>query len=86
MEDDQTHQKPISEAGSQKPGPPVAGGEALSHEELDEVSGGIGSQSTSAGAGAGKINFNPFSITRKIDKTSHRVAGRNAPFCGKGPV
>ena len=28
----------------------------------------IGSQST--GAGAGKVTFNPFSITRKIDKTS----------------
>ena len=28
----------------------------------------IGSQST--GAGAGKINFNPFSVTRKIDKAS----------------
>jgi hypothetical protein len=29
------------------------------------TSGNIGSQST--GAGAGKITFNPFSITRKID-------------------
>src|SRR3954451_9579978 len=28
----------------------------------------IGSQST--GAGAGKVTFNPFSITRKIDKSS----------------
>ena len=28
----------------------------------------IGSQST--GAGAGKVTFNPFSITRKIDKAS----------------
>ena len=29
---------------------------------------GIGSQST--GAGAGKVTFNPFSITRKVDKSS----------------
>ena len=28
----------------------------------------VGSQST--GAGAGKVTFNPFSITRKIDKSS----------------
>jgi type VI secretion system secreted protein Hcp len=31
----------------------------------------IGSQST--GAGAGKVTFNPFSITRKIDKLSPRL-------------
>ncbi len=31
----------------------------------------IGSQSS--GAGAGKVTFNPFSITRKIDKSSPRV-------------
>ncbi len=41
----------------------------LHNEELDQVSGGnTGSQST--GAGAGKVTFNPFSITRKIDKSS----------------
>lgn len=35
----------------------------------DEVEGfGIGSQSS--GAGAGKASFNPFSITRKVDKAS----------------
>ena len=38
----------------------------LSFAELDNVTGG--SQST--GAGAGKVTFNPFSITRKIDKAS----------------
>jgi len=38
----------------------------LHNEELDQVTGG--SQST--GAGAGKVTFNPFSITRKIDKSS----------------
>lgn len=36
----------------------------LRNEELDEVIGG------STGAGAGKVTFNPFSITRKIDKSS----------------
>jgi hypothetical protein len=51
----------------------------LKMEELDHVSGGsfffdieqtlnIGSQST--GAGAGKVTFNPFSITRKVDRAS----------------
>jgi hypothetical protein len=40
----------------------------LSEDELAKVGGGIGSQSS--GAGAGKVTFNPFSITRKIDKTS----------------
>jgi bacteriocin-like protein len=38
----------------------------LSEEQLNQVSGG--SQST--GAGAGKVTFNPFSITRKIDRAS----------------
>lgn len=38
----------------------------LSEVELEKATGG--SQST--GAGAGKVTFNPFSITRKIDKSS----------------
>jgi type VI protein secretion system component Hcp len=42
--------------------------ERLSDQQLDQVSGGIGSQSS--GAGAGKVTFNPFSITRKVDKAS----------------
>jgi hypothetical protein len=57
---------------------------ALSDQQLDRVSGGsplnpqdlhqaettlnIGSQSS--GAGAGKVTFNPFSITRHVDKAS----------------
>ncbi|MDQ1422327.1 MAG: hypothetical protein QOJ52_4289, partial [Acidimicrobiaceae bacterium] len=36
--------------------------EQLGDDQLDQVTGG--SQST--GAGAGKVTFNPFSITRKI--------------------
>jgi type VI protein secretion system component Hcp len=40
----------------------------LSDQQLDQVAGGIGSQST--GAGAGKVTFNPFSITRHVDKAS----------------
>ena len=32
----------------------------MSDDQLDVVSGGIGSQST--GAGAGRVTFNPFSI------------------------
>jgi type VI protein secretion system component Hcp len=41
----------------------------LSEQQLDLVTGGgIGSQSS--GAGAGKVTFNPFSITRKVDKAS----------------
>ncbi len=30
----------------------------------------IGSQASGSGAGAGKVTFNPFSITREIDKVS----------------
>jgi hypothetical protein len=42
----------------------------VSEAELEKVSGGnIGSQSS--GAGAGKVTFNPFSITRKIDIPSN---------------
>ncbi len=36
--------------------------------DLEVIAGGIGSQSS--GAGAGKVTFNPFSITRKIDVAS----------------
>ncbi len=39
---------------------------AVKSDNAAAVKGGIGSQST--GAGAGKVTFNPFSITRKIDK------------------
>ena len=35
---------------------------------VDGGSATLGSQSS--GAGAGKVTFNPFSITRKIDKSS----------------
>jgi type VI protein secretion system component Hcp len=38
----------------------------LSEAELENATGG----SQSSGAGAGKVTFNPFSITRKIDKSS----------------
>jgi type VI protein secretion system component Hcp len=38
----------------------------VSDKQLDSVWGG----SQSSGAGAGKATFNPFSITRKIDKAS----------------
>jgi len=48
-----------------KPAQPATRGE-ISDQEMDKVSGG--SQST--GAGAGKVTFNPFSITRKVDKSS----------------
>ena len=41
----------------------------ISDAALKKVTGGtIGSQSS--GAGAGKVTFNPFSITRKVDKSS----------------
>jgi hypothetical protein len=40
--------------------------EELTELDLCNVSGG--SQST--GAGAGKVTFNPFSITRHVDKAS----------------
>ena len=53
----------------------------ISDKELDKIVGGaeeakfdveqvlnIGSQSS--GAGAGKVTFNPFSITRHVDKAS----------------
>jgi hypothetical protein len=45
--------------------------EELTEVELSKVTGGslnLGSQSS--GAGAGKVTFNPFSITRKIDAVS----------------
>jgi type VI protein secretion system component Hcp len=40
----------------------------LSDQQLDQVTGGKGSQST--GAGAGKVSFNPFTITKHVDKAS----------------
>jgi type VI protein secretion system component Hcp len=40
----------------------------LTVTELEAATGGKGSQST--GAGAGKVTFNPFSITRKVDKAT----------------
>ena len=48
---------------------PPAKPQELSDSEAEQVAGGgTGAQST--GAGAGKVTFNPFSITRKIDKAS----------------
>jgi type VI protein secretion system component Hcp len=38
----------------------------LTEFELSEVAGG----SQSSGAGAGKVTFNPFSITKKVDVAS----------------
>jgi type VI protein secretion system component Hcp len=40
--------------------------EELTELELGNITGG--SQST--GAGAGKVTFNPFSITKRVDKAS----------------
>ena len=49
---------------TQRPGPEFE----IAAADLDFIAGGIGSQSS--GAGAGKVTFNPFSITRKIDVAS----------------
>ncbi len=38
----------------------------LTEIELSRIAGG----SPSTGSGAGKVTFNPFSITRKVDKAS----------------
>ena len=38
----------------------------LDEHEMSEVVGG----GQSSGAGAGKVTFNPFSITRKVDTTT----------------
>jgi len=38
----------------------------ISEAELEKATGG----SQSSGSGAGKVTFNPFSITRKIDSSS----------------
>lgn len=43
----------------------------LTDAELEAATGGKGSQST--GGGTGKVSFNPFSITRKIDKSSSNL-------------
>jgi type VI protein secretion system component Hcp len=43
--------------------------EQLTELELCNVSGGT--QST--GAGAGKVTFNPFSITKRVDKASPQL-------------
>lgn len=40
----------------------------LDEAELDEASGGLNVGSQSTGAGAGRVTFNPFSITRKLNK------------------
>jgi type VI secretion system secreted protein Hcp len=70
-------------------GPPTIKGVAGSVFEVDDYSvdieqaSTIGAQSAVAGAGAGKATFNPFSITRKIDKTSpllFRMACSGQPF------
>jgi hypothetical protein len=50
----------------QAPLPAERRGRELADAELETVIGG----SQSSGAGAGKITFNPFSITRKIDVSS----------------
>ena len=42
---------------------------SLTESELSEVTGG----SQSSGAGAGKVTFNPFSITRKVDVASPKL-------------
>ena len=42
----------------------------LTEVELSKVSGGSQGGSQSSGACAGKVKFNPFSITRKIDAAS----------------
>jgi hypothetical protein len=42
----------------------------LTEVELSKVSGGSQGGSQSSGAGAGKVKFNPFGITRKIDAAS----------------
>lgn len=42
----------------------VGGGNSPSTDDIEQVLN-IGSQSS--GAGAGKVTFNPFSITRKVD-------------------
>jgi hypothetical protein len=40
----------------------------LSEAELEKATGGGGT--CSGGCGTGKVSFNPFSITRKIDSSS----------------
>ena len=47
---------------------PTARPQELSDSEIEQAAGGTGAQST--GAGAGKVTFNPFPITRKVDKAS----------------
>ncbi len=66
MENNETKEQSTPETIGQKPEQPRIE-EEMRDDELDGVTGG--SQST--GAGAGKVTFNPFSITRKIDKASN---------------
>jgi type VI secretion system Hcp family effector len=62
-QDDKTLVKPFTDAFAQQ------GLFEVEDYSFDvEQTLGIGSQST--GAGAGKITFNPFSITRKVDRSS----------------
>jgi type VI protein secretion system component Hcp len=49
----------------------LPGGE-LSEQQLDQVAGGTGSQST--GAGAGKVTFNPFVITKHVDVATPKLS------------
>jgi hypothetical protein len=44
----------------------------LSERQLDQVAGGTGSQSS--GAGAGKVSFNPFVITKHIDVATPKLS------------
>ena len=42
----------------------------LDDTQLDQVAGGEAAATQSTGAGAGKVTFNPFTITKHIDTSS----------------
>ncbi len=65
MENNETKEQSTPETIGQKPEQPRIK-EEMGEDELEGVTGG-----SSTGAGAGKVTFNPFSITRKIDKASY---------------
>lgn len=68
MENNEPKEQPILTTSNMEP---ITSEEELSDDDLDQVSGGIGSQST--GAGAGKVKLSEFTISKTLDKTSPNI-------------
>ena len=68
MENNEPKEQPIPTTSKMQP---ITGEEELSDDDLDQVSGGIVSQST--GVGEGKVKLSNFTISKIVDKTSPNI-------------